>query len=381
MARKKANTQKKAPGEKKQPMDITFFILVMSLLTVGLIMLFSASYAYAFYTTGNSFFYIAKQLGFAAVGVTAMLIISRIDYHIIRRFVYPIYIASIILLVVVLFMPKINGARRWIVLPGLGQFQPSEVAKFAIIAIFAYYISINYNKMRTLKKGLTPFILLLIPVVGLMVLEPHLSGTILVLLLAGCMLIIGGANLAWFGVAAAAAGGVLAFLVLFTDVIQYALSRLTTWLDPFADPQGAGWQTVQSLLSIGSGGFFGLGLGQSRQKYLYVPEPQNDFIFAIVCEELGFIGALLIIGLFAALVWRGIVISSRSKDRFGAMLCIGLVLQVGIQAVLNIMVVTNTIPNTGISLPFFSYGGTSLLMLLAQMGVVLSISRSAVIKE
>ena len=368
-------------GEKKQPMDITFFVLVMCLLTIGLIMLFSASYAYAFYMTGNSFYYIGRQLAFAALGVAAMLVISRIDYHILRKFVYPIYAISVLLLVVVLFMPAINRAKRWIVLPGVGQFQPSEVAKFAIIVIFSHYIALNYQKMRTLKKGLLPFALLLIPVVGLMVLEPHLSGTILILLLAGCLLIIGGANLAWFGVAAAAAGGALAFLVMFTDVIEYAMGRLTTWLDPFSDPQGLGWQTVQSLLSIGSGGFFGLGLGQSRQKYLYVPEPQNDFIFAIVCEELGYIGALLIIGLFAALVWRGIVISSRAKDRFGAMLCVGLVLQVGIQAVLNIMVVTNTIPNTGISLPFFSYGGTSLIMLLAQMGVVLSISRSAVLKQ
>ena len=235
--------------------------------------------------------------------------------------------------------------------------------------------------MKTFRYGILPFLIVLGVISGLMVLEPHLSGTILILTIGIVMMFVGGVDLKWFvlGVAALAAGVVV--VVMIPGVIQYAQSRLEYWLDPFADPQCLGFQTIQSLLAIGSGGVMGLGLGNSRQKYLYIPEPQNDFVFSIVCEELGLVGASIIVILFALLVWRGYVIAIRAQDKFGTMLSVGLTTQVGLQALLNIAVVTNTIPNTGISLPFFSYGGTALMMLLAQMGVILSVSRRAALEK
>ena len=235
--------------------------------------------------------------------------------------------------------------------------------------------------MKTFRYGILPFLIVLGVISGLMVLEPHLSGTILILTIGIVMMFVGGVDLKWFvlGVAALAAGVVV--VVMIPGVIQYAQSRLEYWLDPFADPQGLGFQTIQSLLAIGSGGVMGLGLGNSRQKYLYIPEPQNDFVFSTVCEELGLVGASIIVILFALLVWRGYVIAIRAQDKFGTMLSVGLTTQVGLQALLNIAVVTNTIPNTGISLPFFSYGGTALMMLLAQMGVILSVSRRAALEK
>ena len=232
--------------------------------------------------------------------------------------------------------------------------------------------------MDKFRYGVLPYIIILGSTVGLLAMEPHISCAIIVIFLTAGMLFIGGVKLRWFAGALGLVGAALIYLVAFTDKFAYAMERVNGWLDPFNPPAGVDtWQTQNSLYAIGSGGLLGLGLGQSRQKYLYLPEPQNDFIFAIVCEELGLIGALIIVVLFALLVWRGIVISMRAKDKFGALLGIGLTAQVGIQVVLNIAVVTNTIPNTGISLPFFSYGGSSLVMLLAQMGVVLSISRTA----
>jgi len=239
----------------------------------------------------------------------------------------------------------------------------------------------NYDRMKTFRHGILPFAGVLGVIVVLMMLEPHLSGTILILAIGSIMMIVGGANMKWFLAAAVAGIALLAVIVMIPGVIGYAASRLEYWIDPWSDPQGKGFQTIQSLYAIGSGGLMGLGIGNSRQKYLYLPEPQNDFIFSIVCEELGFVGAALIILLFALLVWRGFVIGMRCKDRFGSLVAVGLTAQVGIQAILNIMVVTNTIPNTGISLPFFSYGGTSLVMLLCQMGVVLAISRQTTLEK
>jgi cell division protein FtsW len=238
--------------------------------------------------------------------------------------------------------------------------------------------------MNTFRYGVLPYILILGADCGLLVLEPHISATVIMILLAGTMLFIGGVRLRWFGMAFAAVGAAVAYLVIFTKDFTYANDRLVAWLDPFTtnpDLMADTWQTRQSLYAIGSGGLLGLGLGQSRQKYLYLPEPQNDFVFAIVCEELGFIGALIIIILFALLVWRGITISLKAKDKFGMLLGIGLSVQIGLQVILNIAVVTNTIPNTGIGLPFFSYGGSSLVVLLAQMGIVLSISRTSAIEK
>ena len=309
-----------------------------------------------------------------------MIFLAYFDYRWWRKLALPVFAASILMLVVVLFMPERNGAKRWIELGPL-TFQPSEIAKFAVILMFASMVALYGEKMRSFRYGILPFAAVLGVVAALMVLEPHLSGTILILSIGAVMMFVGGTDLKWFLLLLCVLVAAVGIVVLIPGVIEYAQSRFQYWLDPFSDAQGKGFQTIQSLLAIGSGGFMGLGLGNSRQKYLYIPEPQNDFVFSIVCEELGFVGAAIIVILFALLVWRGFVIAIRAKDKFGSMLAVGLTTQVGLQALLNIAVVTNTIPNTGISLPFFSYGGSALIMLLAQMGVVLSVSRQAALEK
>ncbi|ERI99845.1 MULTISPECIES: putative lipid II flippase FtsW [Eubacteriales] len=365
---------------KSGQMDTTFLVLVLVLVIFGLVMLFSASYAFAYYNYGNSFHFILRQGIFAVGGVTMMLAISKIDYHIYEKFSYILIGLSVVLLIVVLFMEPLNNARRWINL-GFTTFQPSEVAKFAVIVLFAHLINVNYKRLQTFRYGVLPFMAVLAVICGLMVLEPHLSGTILIVTIGFTMMFIGGTGTKWFVMGGVAIVGALAFLLLFTPLLEHAIPRLEMWQNPFIDKQGDGWQTVQSLLAIGSGGVFGLGLGNSRQKHLYVPEPHNDFIFSILCEELGLVGGLIVIILFILLVVRGFAIAMKAKDKFGSMLALGLTFQVGLQALLNIAVVTNTVPNTGISLPFFSYGGTSLLMLLGEMGIVLSVSRHANIEK
>lgn len=362
--------------------DLPFLFLTLALLIIGLIMLFSASYPNAYYLHhGNSFYFIKSQLLFAVVGIIFMFMMSYFDYNKFHHLAMPILGVSFILLVAVLFMPPINGVHRWIQI-GTFSFQASEVTKFAIVVTFAHFITINFRRMHTFKYGILPYLMILGPTVILLALEPHISCTVIMVLLAGGMLFIGGVRLRWFGMVLGMISAALVYIVMFTDKLTYANNRIAGWLDPFgADATVDTWQTRQGLYAIGSGGALGMGLGNSRQKYLFIPEPQNDFIFAVVCEELGFVGAVIILILFAMLIWRGIVISIRAKDRFGSLLGIGLTAQVGLQVVLNIAVVTNTVPNTGISLPFFSYGGTALLMLLAQMGIVLSISRSAKLEK
>lgn len=358
-------------------LDMPFFFLVMVLVVIGLVMLFSASYPNAYYYRGDSYYFIKNQAVFAVIGVIAMIAISYFDYHHLHKLAFPMLAVSFLLLVLVLFMPAINGVHRWVQL-GSFSFQASEVTKFAIVLSFSHMISMNFNKMGTFRYGILPYALILAPTVVLLALEPHISCTVIVVLLSAGMLFIGGVKLRWFGGVLGVISAALVYLVVFTDKLTYANDRISGWLDPFSPAAGVDtWQTKQGLYAIGSGGLLGLGLGNSRQKYLFLPEPENDFIFAVVCEELGFVGAVIILLLFAMLIWRGIVVSMRAKDKFGALLGIGLTAQVGLQVILNIAVVTNTIPNTGISLPFFSYGGTSLVMLLAQMGVVLSISRTA----
>ena len=356
--------------------DVPFLVVLLALLSYGLIMLFSAGYAVALYRRGDAYTYIRPQLLFAALGVAAMYAASLVDYHVWHKLAWPVMGLSLILLVVVLFMPEYNGCKRWIVLPGLGTLQPSEIAKFAVVLVFSHIISLNHDRMHSFAGGVLPFGLILGVVTVLMLLEPHLSGTLLILGIGAVLMFVGGTGLKWFvlaGVSGVAAIG--AAVVIMPDLVPYAADRLNSWLDPFADPLGDGHQTIQSLYAIGSGGAAGLGLGNSRQKHLFVPEPQNDFIFSIVCEELGFVGACAVVGLFVLLLWRGITLAAHAPDRFGALLVVGFTVQVALQAVLNMAVVTNTIPNTGISLPFFSSGGTSLMMLLGEMGVVLSVSR------
>jgi cell division protein FtsW len=361
--------------------DLPFFVLVMIILMFGLVMMFSASFAYALYYQHDSFFYIKKQAMFAVLGVIVLLIVSRIDYHWFHKLAYPALIVSYILLAIVLVLPAHANVHRWIIY-GPINFQPSEIAKFAVVLVFAHLVSkYGDKKMKSFRYGVLPFLAVLGSIALLMLKEPHLSGTMLILMIGFSMMLIGGTPVKWFAGAGGIAGGSVLCIVLFTHVITYAKSRLKYWLDPASDARGLGWQTLQSLYGIGSGGLMGLGLGNFRQKYLYISEPQNDFIFAVVCEELGFIGATIVIILFALLVWRGFVVAMRSPDKFGSMLAVGMTVQVGVQAMLNIAVVTNTIPNTGISLPFFSYGGSSLVMLLFEMGIILSVSRFSSVEQ
>ncbi len=379
MLKKKGLSSKKTLASVGK-MDITFFGLVMTLLVIGLIMLFSASYSYAYTYYGNSFHFIVKQLIFAIGGVFVMLIVSRIDYHHYKKFAIPVYIIALVLLGAVYAFEPVANVHRWITV-GPIQFQPSEIGKFAIILLFSYLISKNSGSMDKFS-----FILVLLGLLGLVcalvVAEPHLSATILIVGIGLVLIYVGGLSkkLATIGIAAIGALGISAYFIVM-KVLGYAGNRITAWLDPWSDPIGAGYQTIQSLLAIGSGGVLGRGLGQSRQKHLWVPEPHNDFIFSIVCEELGLIGALIIIIIFCALIWRGFIVAMRAKDKFGSLLALGLTFQVGLQVALNIMVVTNTMPNTGISLPFFSYGGTALIILLAEMGIVLAVSRSSALEK
>lgn len=380
---KAKKSAKEKSGIKKGGLDLPFLILVVVLLMVGLIMMFSASYAYAYFNKGqDSFYFIKRQAIFAVLGIAMMVVLAKIDYHWLHKIAYPVLGVAYALLILVLLLPATNskGIKRWIDI-GVTTFQPSEIAKFAIILAFAHIVSKYYGKMKKFKYGVLPFVLILGSIAALMLKEPHVSGTILMLLIGLILMLVGGTPVKWIAGGLGGFAGVVAFIVLFTDKIAYAKDRLTYWLDPASDPQDNGWQTLQSLYGIGSGGLMGLGLGNSRQKYLYISEPQNDFIFAIVCEELGFIGATIVIILFLLLVWRGFVIAMRSPDKFGAMLAVGLTTQVGIQALLNIAVVTNSIPNTGISLPFFSSGGTALCMLLAEMGIVMSVSRYSSVEQ
>lgn len=362
-------------------LDITFLSFVLILFTIGLVMLFSASYAYSYEYYGNSYKFITRQALFGAVGIVIMLGISKIDYHFWRRFAWIAYAVTIIMLGVLLVLPPmVEGmdVKRWIVI-GPVNFQPSEVAKFAVILLFSSLIAANQKQMKSFRF-IVFLVFLLGLTCGLVVFEPHLSATVLIFAIGVVLLVVGGIPKRYIFAGAGAAAG-LGVLAVVTGFIGYVFDRIKYWLDPWADPTGLGFQTIQSLLAIGSGGILGRGIGQSRQKYLWVPEPHNDFIFSIVCEELGLIGAMVIILLFCLLVWRGFTIAMRSQDKFGSLLAIGLTFQVGLQAMLNIWVVTNTIPNTGISLPFFSYGGTSLVILLAEMGIVLSVSRGASIEK
>lgn len=356
--------------------DIPFLGLTIALLTIGLIMLFSASYPYAYYYKDSSYYYFIRQIVFAVAGLVAMLLMSKINYKILKAIYKPVFVVTIALLVIVLFYhTNFKNFKRWIPL-GPVTIQPSDLAKFTIILTLAVYISKYYKKMKTMKYGILIPIGIIAIFCGLIYLEHHLSCTILMFFIGACLMFAGGSDwkLFAFGLAVIV---LLGFLVVsFPTLIEnYAGERIVAWLDKDYDPLNGRWQTNNSLYAIGSGGFFGAGLGNSKQKYLYVSEPQNDFIFSIVCEELGFFGAAIIIALFAALVIRGLIIASRCKDKFGSLLIIGVVAQIGLQVVLNILVVTDTLPNTGFALPFFSYGGTAIFMLLFEIGVVLSVSR------
>lgn len=365
--------------------DIPFLALTIALLTFGLIMLFSASYPYAYYNRDhNSYYFFVRQFAFSIIGLVAMFIMSKVNYKYLKVVVRPLLFVTLALLVLVLFYhTSLGGAdgsdfKRFIPLPGGLTFQPSDLAKFTLILVLADYISKNQKRMHKLKEGILIPLVILAVFCGLIVLEHHMSCTILVFLIGATLMFVGGSDWKLFAFGAALVVLAIIVVISFPDMLEsYAGDRIRAWLDKSYSPGDKRWQTNNSLYAIGSGGIFGVGLGNSKQKYLYVSEPQNDFIFSIVCEELGFIGAAVIIVLFAALVIRGFIIAARCHDRFAALLVVGIVSQIGIQVGLNILVVTDTIPNTGIALPFFSYGGTSLMMLLFEIGVVLAISRKS----
>ncbi len=359
--------------------DLPFLLLTLLLLGMGVLMVLSASYARAYYdleheTGGNAAYYFIRQLLFALCGVGVMLFCSRIPMRFYRRFSVPVLGVAVVFLVLVLIPgigTKVNGARRWINL-GFTTFQPSEIAKIGVILCFSAMICKRKNEMQDLRKGLLPFALILVGIAALLVLEPHFSATIIILAIGLVMLFLGGAKLRWFLIGGGSAVGLLT-VAFFT--VDYVRARVMSWLDPFADPTGDGWQVVQSLYSIGSGGLLGLGLGNSRQKYLYLPEEHNDFIFSVICEELGFIGAVLILALFAMLILRGYWLSLHARDRYSFLVGTGITTLLALQVILNVAVCTNSLPCTGISLPFFSYGGTALLLQMAEMGMILSLSR------
>ena len=381
------------------PVDLPFLMLTLLLVGIGLIMVFSASFASAYYDSSqavanNPMFYIKRQAIYAAAGLVAMYLVSKLNYQYLRFWSVPFLLGTIFLLVLVLspLGVEINNAQRWLMVALVAgpTYQPSELAKIAVIIFFSARLSKRDSRKklkftnRTFRGRLMNFLerigfLELVPyglvlglVLILVVLEPHMSGTILIMVGAAAVLFASGVSWGWFLSLGGMAVGALTFIIFNT---KYMTSRINLWLDPWLDPQGKGYQTIQSLYAIGSGGLLGLGLGKSRQKFLYIPEPENDFVFSIVVEELGFVGGAIVLFLFAMLILRGYWLALHARDKFGTLLIVGIITLLAVQVFLNIGVVTNLIPNTGISLPFFSYGGTALMIHLAEMGIVLAVSR------
>lgn len=405
--KKKQNTAFRDYFLSRGGFDVPFLIIVIALVSIGLLMMFSASSAYSYYYKGDSLYYFKRQLMFAVAGIFFMFLASRISTDVLKHFAKPLLAVAFGLLVVVLFVTPPAGFEdfhRWIVL-GPITFQPSEIAKFALILYLAadmdkHFKGINSNEpsdakwaigfnqanskfqIRTRYVTFFLYAAVIIVMAALVYKENHVSGAVLILLLGFMMMFLAGFK--WYTFAGIIAVGLVVVVAVINnpDILpEHAAARIVAWLDKSYDPLGDRWQTNQALYAIGSGGLFGVGLGNSKMKQLYVSEPQNDFIFSIICEELGVVGAALILALFIALVYRGFMIGTHCRDKFSALLSMGIVFQVGLQTALNIAVVTDMFPNTGISLPFFSYGGTSLMMLLFEMGIVLSISRNAALKK
>lgn len=349
---------------KNKSLDYGLLIVVLVLLAIGLVTVLSASAHYSLRTEGDSYFYVKKQLKFAVLGIISMLIISKLDYRIFNsRISYALLAVALVLLCLV-FVPGIgvtrNDATRWIRIGGF-QFQPSEIMKVAIIFFIATMISKNPKKIKKFWTGLVPYLALLGVVCVLLLKEPHMSAAAIIAVIVIAMIFVAGAKMKHL-VPIGLAGGIGAFILAYTS--EYRWKRVMIFLDPWQDARGDGYQIIQSLYAIGSGGLFGVGLGKSVQKYLYIPEPHNDFIFSILAEELGFIGCVVVILLFAIFIWRGALIAMKAPDMFGSLLAVGITSLVGLQAIINIAVVTASIPVTGMPLPFFSYGGTALIILL-----------------
>lgn len=372
-ALERESRRRKTQPDDRGMVDVPFLALVVLLLAIGLLMMFSASYVRANYETGNSLHYFIRQLGFAVFGLVAMFVASRFNCHIWQKLAKGIYALSIVLLLAVLVVGvEAGGAKRWVELPVVGQFQPSEVAKFSLICMMAAMTAQYGEKMADVRYGFLRVGCVVLVILALVALEKHLSAIMIIGIVSMVMMYVGGTQKRWLflliGVAAV-------FLVLYVSVMGYASDRITAWLNPEADARGKGYQVLQSQYAIGSGGLFGLGFGMGRQKHLYLPEEHNDYIFAIVCEELGLVGAVGIIILFALLILRGYWIAMHAADRFSTMLAVGITTLLAVQVLLNMGVVSNLLPSTGVGLPFFSYGGTNMLMNLGEMGIILSISR------
>ena len=358
------------------PIDFTLIITILLLLSIGLIMLLSASSPSALSESGNSYSYFSKQLIFAILGIIAMMIISKIDYRFYQKFYKHAWWIALILLALVLVAGRtINGAKRWIYFTETLSIQPSELVKMLMIIFYAGILVKNRDELNKYGTGFLKHVIMLAPIIGLLLLEPHFSASIVIIGICSIMMIIAGCKF-WHFLATSMAVGVPAIVAL-VAFSPYRLQRVITFLDPWKDATGDGWQVIQSLYAIGSGGLFGAGLGESKQKFLYIPEPHNDFIFSILGEELGFIGCAVVLILFAIFIWRGVLIAMKAPDMFGSLLAIGITALVGIQVIINVAVVTSSMPATGMPLPFFSYGGTALFILLCEMGVLLNISRAS----
>lgn len=382
-----AQKEKKFNFFTKGSSDYIILIVVMLILALGMIMVLSASSPASLSESGDSYRYFKKQAIAAALGLVIMFVVSKIDYRIYKKFAWIIYFAFIILLVIVGFVgTDAGGARRWIIIAGFN-FQPSEFAKIGFIIFFAAILTElkKDGRINKLSWGFFYPLAWLIPIVGaILILQNHFSATFLICLITVIQMFIAGVKLRYFIIAGGMGlGGLLSFILLKNGGTLgegFRSDRIQTWLDPFADPTGSGWQIIQSLYAIASGGMFGAGLGESKQKYLYLPEPHNDFIFAVLAEELGFFGCVVVILLFAIFIWRGIIISMKAPDTFGSLIAVGIVSLIGLQAMINIAVVTGTVPVTGMPLPFFSYGGTAIIANLIAVGILLNVSRTCVKK-
>ena len=368
--------------------DKPFLILVIVMLVFGIIMMFSASYAWGLYESGDGYSYVKKQIMSAGLGLVAMVLASVLDYHFFQntKVAYLLFALTYgLTLFTAFFGMSTADASRWIKIGPL-QFQPSELLKVSFIIIFAYIMAVNFPKFKDWRYCIIPFAVIMMLVAGVLILQRHLSAIMLVAIIGVSMMFVSGMPRKTFWGFIGFCGAVGLLLLVLKMVVggsgfSYISERLQSWRNPTSDPTGSTYQTYNSLLAIGSGGWTGLGFGESRQKYLYLPEAQNDFVFSIICEELGFVGAMVVVLLFVIFILRGFYIASHAKDRFGMLVAAGITMQIGSQAFLNIMVASNAFPNTGISLPFFSYGGTALLIQLAEMGILLNISRQSNIKK
>lgn len=368
--------QPKHIAQRTQQLDGGTLLGIVLLLAVGLIAMFSASYPTAINKFDNGLYFITRQGLYAILGFVGMLVISEIDYHLYLRFQKPFFIICVGLLLLVLVIGvEHNGATRWIRLPILGEFQPSELMKLAVIISFSHYAIERGYEVRQIR-GVLPFWGILVMIAGLLYFEPHLSATIIIFGIGLAILIVAGMKV-WYFIPLGAAAGIAGTWYITTQ--GYANARIQSWIDPFATAEifrSDGWQGGNSQIAIGSGGFWGRGLGQGLQKHLYLPEPQNDFIFSAWCEEMGFVGAVIVILLFAFLIYRCYYVAFHAPDQAGCLIATGIATKLAIQTLVNLWVVTGLFPVTGASLPFFSYGGTALIMQMGEMGILLSISRN-----